>query len=175
MPDLPPHLVAIGLWPIHRACLDGDLEQVKELCEGEGEGLPNLDIPVVPRIQQPLDEAAAWPNGETPLMLAALMGHLETFEYLVQKGADYKARDGDGLHTRFYCEGGDFAADKRAFWLAHGAGKEHPKACYTRAAIVDLLSHPTRLYMLTPNIADAGYPDIYLGKEGTKSTYTRPS
>lgn len=162
--DMPADLTALGLLPIHRAVLDGDLQQVQELLKTS----INVDAPVIPLAQQPKDELA-WPNGETPLMLAALMGHLDIFKHLVQNGADYRAEDGDGLSVRFYCTAREFSADKKAFWLKKGVGKEHTKAYYTRKAIADLLDNPESLNILKSYVPEAGYPGIYLGKEGTKS------
>ena len=162
--NVPTHLVDLGLLPIHRASLDGNLEHIQELCETS-----NVDAPVIPRIQQPPNELL-WPNGETPLMLAALMGHMDIFEYLIQKGADCEAEDGDGFPIRFYCTAQKFITDKKAFWARKGVGKEHTKARYTRPAIVDLLGNPARLSILRSNTG-AEYPGVYLGKEGTKSTF----
>ncbi len=162
--ELSSNLASLGLLPLHRASLEGDLDRVVELASDS----EKIDVPVLPRAQQPADEPA-WPSGETALMLAALMGHLKIFEHLVRKGADYTARDYDDFPLLFYCSDQTFATDKRALYLKHGIGREHSRGRHARDAIIDLLDHPSRLHMMISSVSDSGYPEIFLAKEGPRS------
>ncbi|RYP93429.1 hypothetical protein DL770_000472 [Monosporascus sp. CRB-9-2] len=103
-----------------------------------------MDLPLSSPIHPPGGEPT-WPSGETPLMLAALMGHLKIFEYLVRKGAGYGKGDEDGFHAQSYCSEKAFAVEKRTLFLKNGIGKEHPKALHARQAIADILDSPARL------------------------------
>lgn len=167
-----PRLAAVfGLRPLHHACLEGNLERVAELTSPHHHHREDLDAPVLSVLDQSLDEEA-WPSGETPIMLAALMGHLKVFEYLVRQGANYTLQDCDGFTIQFYCSELKFAVAKRAFYLNQGFGREPVRAASAaRLAIVDLLDHPSRLHMMVAAVGDSGYPNLFLGKEGPKGKF----
>ncbi|RYO96587.1 hypothetical protein DL764_007448 [Monosporascus ibericus] len=157
------HIYTLGVQPIHRACLEGNLEEVIRLVDTH----QNIDLPLRPPIQQPGDEPT-WPSGETPLMLAALMGHIKIFESLVRSGAAYDKGDDEGFHVQSYSSEKAFAMEKRTLFLKNGIGREHAKGPHAREAITDLLDHPARLQVLISGIGDSGYPNVLLGKEGKK-------
>lgn len=133
----------------------------------------NIDVPALPKINQPVNELA-WPSGETPLMLAALMGDLKIFEWLIRHGANYSAKDADDFPVFLYCSDSPFAQDKRALYFKYAVGLEHPKSHYAREVMVDLLDHPVRMQMMVSTVSDSGCPGIFLGKEGPKSKNNLP-
>ncbi|RYP18355.1 hypothetical protein DL765_003967 [Monosporascus sp. GIB2] len=155
------HLSTLGVRPIHLACLEGNFEEVMKLAEVHD----NVDLPLRPTSHQPAREPT-WPSGETPLMLAALMGQMKIFEYLVRKGANYDKRDEDGFPPQSYSSEKPFAVEKRTLFLKNGIGKEHAKASHAREVITDLLDNPARLQVLVSSIRDSGVPNISLGKQG---------
>ncbi|RYP49359.1 hypothetical protein DL768_004919 [Monosporascus sp. mg162] len=101
-------------------------------------------------------------------MLAALMGHIKIFEYLLRKGAGYDKGDEDGFHPQSYSSEKAFAVEKRALFLKNDIGEEHPKGPHAREAIRDLLDNPARLQVMISGIRDSGYPNVLLGKEGQR-------
>ncbi|RYP39847.1 hypothetical protein DL767_001966 [Monosporascus sp. MG133] len=101
-------------------------------------------------------------------MLAALMGHMKIFEYLLRKGASHDKRDDDGFHAQSYCSGTAFAVEKRTLFLKNGIGEEHPKGPHAREAITDILNNPARLLVMLSGARDSGYPNVFLGKQGRK-------
>ncbi|RYO76365.1 hypothetical protein DL766_006672 [Monosporascus sp. MC13-8B] len=157
------HLSTLGVRPIHLACLEGNFEEVMKLAKVHS----YVDLPLRPTIHQPAHEPT-WPSGETPLMLAALMGQIKIFEYLVRRGARYDKRDEDGFPPQSYSSEKPFAVEKRTLFLKKGIGKEHPKASHAREVITDLLDNPARLQVLVSCVRDSGYPNISLGKHGKK-------
>ncbi|XP_067670081.1 ankyrin repeat domain-containing protein 50-like [Haliotis asinina] len=76
--------------PLHKASSDGDLDTVKQLIDDD-----KIDV-----------NTRGW-YGLTPLMLAALRGHKDVFEYLHKQGADMTQTDRDGDHIlSMACIGG---------------------------------------------------------------------
>ena len=70
--------------PLHQACMDGNVAEVRRLVEEEG-----------------ADVDKATTNGPTPLCTAAVHGHMSVVRYLVEQGADVdKARATS--HTPLY-------------------------------------------------------------------------
>jgi hypothetical protein len=75
---------------LHTAAGDGDLQEVKRLL-GTGEPV-NLQI------------TGRWETyeGQTPLMWAALHGHVEVVRFLLDNGADPSIRDANGQNAEYY-------------------------------------------------------------------------
>jgi ankyrin repeat protein len=86
----------------------------------------------------------------TPLMLAALEGHMEVVTFLVEEGADVNARDADG-ETPLYMAAGWGHEEVVAFLLSrgadartsnrHGSTPLHEASCEGHLRIVRLLLH----------------------------------
>ncbi|XP_048247161.1 uncharacterized protein LOC125377522 isoform X3 [Haliotis rufescens] len=77
--------------PLHKASAEGDLDRVKRIMNG---GLFNVKTRGL--------------YGLTPLMLAAMNGHYNVFEYLHREGADMTLRGRDGDHIlSMACVGGN--------------------------------------------------------------------
>ncbi|KAI1393382.1 uncharacterized protein F4822DRAFT_384471 [Hypoxylon trugodes] len=147
----------LGLKPIHLACLLGDYEQVlRESCIQIA-----IDMPTEP--QMGLESRSK----ETPIKLAALMGHLNIVEFFMQRGASLAH---DGLHASVYAKEDGLAKRRRVFFLEGvKIGREHPDAVNTRKTIYDILSSPGRrsvLNAMRSTRADLGYPDYKLAKQG---------
>ena len=66
---------------IFKACQDGDLDIVRNMVERT----PQVDL-------EERDK-----NGMTPLLWAALSGHLPVVQYLYEQGADKEARNNNGM------------------------------------------------------------------------------
>ncbi|KAI0145745.1 hypothetical protein F4776DRAFT_373373 [Hypoxylon sp. NC0597] len=99
--------------------------------------------------------------------LAALMGHLDIVEFLIERGA---ALTHDGFHASSYVGDEGLAARRRDFYLRTvKIGREHPDASNTRKTIHDILSCPGRRSVFSamkgPR-ADIGFPDYRLAKQG---------
>ncbi|KAI1450653.1 hypothetical protein F5Y02DRAFT_412301 [Annulohypoxylon stygium] len=129
----------LGLRQIHQACLRGDFEAVVKLACQPG----IIDVPTEP--QDGVERGLR----ETPIKLAALMGHVDIVWFLVEQG---------------------LAARRRDFFLnTVGIGREHPDAASTRKIIFDILSSPGRRSVVRAvrgSRADLGYPDYKLAKQG---------
>lgn len=69
-------------------------------------------------------------NGKTPLMCAVDMGHLEMYQYLMQKGADAHMRDQAGNSVLFYACSKTRSADMEI---------DHTKLCAHQEIILNLL------------------------------------
>ncbi|KAI0377074.1 hypothetical protein F5Y04DRAFT_190922 [Hypomontagnella monticulosa] len=147
----------LGLKPIHIACLEGDLEAVIKLaCEPS-----NIDVCTEPTGNN------VGHYYETPIELAALMGHLEVVEFLVQQGASLAH---DGYHASSYAGGGGLAGRRRGYFLGTvKLGRQPRDAVNARKAVYDLLTSPGRrsvLKAMTGPRADLGFPDYKLAKQG---------
>ena len=66
---------------MHRAAINGTLDEVKYLVEEKGADVKAVNL-----------------DGSTPLHRASQNGHLDVVKYLVEKGADVKAAD-NGSYT----------------------------------------------------------------------------
>ncbi|KAI1102576.1 hypothetical protein F4804DRAFT_353637 [Jackrogersella minutella] len=147
----------LGLKDIHLACLEGNLEMVVKLASQPGT----------------INELTEPPNGtdqrlrETPINLAALMGHLDIVEFLIEQGAHLA---NDGFHASSYAGEKGRAARRRDFFLKTvGIGREHPDAVDTRKVIYNILVSPGRRSVISamrgPR-AGIGFPDYKLAKQG---------
>ncbi|KAI1460569.1 hypothetical protein F4805DRAFT_478433 [Annulohypoxylon moriforme] len=147
----------LGLRHIHQACLVGDFEVVVNLACEPGA----IDLPTEPRngVERGLRE--------TPIKLAALMGHIDIVWFLVEQGA---ALTHDRVLASSYTGDEGLAARRRDFFLnTAGIGREHPDATITRKAIFDILSSPGRRSVVRAtrgSRSDLGFPDYKLAKQG---------
>ncbi|KAI1378175.1 hypothetical protein F4677DRAFT_412380 [Hypoxylon crocopeplum] len=149
----------LGLQMIHLLCLSGDFEDVVNLSRFAEINIDTLTEP---------QRSAEWRLRETPIKLAALMGHLDIVEFLLQRGAAL-AQD-DGLHASTYADDKGLAVRRREFFLKTvQVCREHPDAVNTRKAIYSLLVSPGRRSVFSamrgPR-ADLGFPDYKLAKQG---------
>ncbi|KAI1143625.1 hypothetical protein F5Y05DRAFT_361984 [Hypoxylon sp. FL0543] len=149
--------VELGLEPIHLASLEGDFEAVvRSACEPG-----SIDALTEPQT------GAEWRLRETPIKLAALMGHLDIVEFLIERGATLAE---GRLHASSYVGDEGLAARRREFFLRTvKIGREHPDAVNTRKVIYDLLSSPARRSVASAmrgTRADLGFPDYKLAKQG---------
>ncbi|KAH9898983.1 hypothetical protein F4778DRAFT_180970 [Xylariomycetidae sp. FL2044] len=165
----------LGLQEIHVACLEGNYEQVIRLtCTSR---LPETSEHLNTPLCSPSPRPAGVPHwhGETPLMLAALMGHLHVVELLLQLGADPETKDKNGYKAKdLYPSESAFAANERAVFLSHGIGREAPIAESARGRVFELLSTP-RLQKILQRTGDGDPPPLYLMKQGKHVIITGPS
>ncbi|KAI0004758.1 hypothetical protein F4779DRAFT_621284 [Xylariaceae sp. FL0662B] len=159
----------LGLRPIHLACLEGRYEDVLELADEDINARSQPDSNI---IQEKGDE---WRWRETPIMLAALMGHLDIVQFLVERGVELGTRHNQTRHNQdhayIYAQEDGFAATRRDFFRKINVGREHYDALNTRKAIYHLLLSPARrrgLQALRGPRADLGYLDYKLAKKGKK-------
>ncbi|KAI0887554.1 uncharacterized protein GGS22DRAFT_111215 [Annulohypoxylon maeteangense] len=147
----------LGLRHIHQACLRGDFEAVVKLSCQPG----IIDVPTEPRngVERGLRE--------TPIKLAALMGHVDIVWFLVEQGA---ALTHDRVLASSYTADEGLATRRRDFFLnTVGIGREHPDSTNTRKTIFDILSSPGRRSVVRATRgarSDLGFPDYKLAKQG---------
>ncbi|KAI2623892.1 hypothetical protein GGS26DRAFT_593415 [Hypomontagnella submonticulosa] len=150
-------VLELGLKPIHLACLEGNLETVIKLASEPS----NIDAYTEPEAN------AEWRVRETPIELAALMGHIDIVEFLVQQGATLAH---DGVHASSSAGNGRLTLRRKDYLLKTvKIGQEPSDALNTRKAVHDLLSSPGRrsvLKAMTGPRADLGFPDYKLAKQG---------
>ncbi|XXH04610.1 low-affinity Zn(2+) transporter zrt2 [Hypoxylon texense] len=161
--DLGNHIAAeeLGLKPIHLACLEGDFEAVVALAAEDG---------VMDALTEP-QTGADWRLRETPIKLAALMGHRSIVEFFIERGAllvhDSVRND---THASLYAREDGLAEQRRDFYLRTiQTGREDLDAVNARKTIYELLSSPGRrgvLKAVRGPRADLGYADYKLGKQG---------
>ncbi|KAI1777960.1 hypothetical protein F4818DRAFT_330868 [Hypoxylon cercidicola] len=157
------HIAAaeLGLRPIHLASLDGDLETVVVLASEDNV----IDVLTEPQT------GADWRLRETPIKLAALMGHLSLVEFFIDRRASL-VHDNvrNDTHASSYAREDGLAEQRRDFYLRTiQIGRENLDAVNARKTIYQLLSSPGRRSVLNamrgPR-ADLGYADYRLGKQG---------
>ncbi|KAI8966718.1 hypothetical protein F5Y11DRAFT_354092 [Daldinia sp. FL1419] len=156
----------LGLKPIHIACLNGNFEAVLKLLSQSELVLETTTEP---------DIGTEWGLRETPIKLAALMGHLDIVEFFIQKGVSLVS---DGLYASSYAKDEGFAMRRREFFLKTAkVGREHPDAHNTRKAVYDILTSQGRRSVLDamrgPR-ADLGYADYKLAKQGNQIVVYAP-
>ncbi|KAK7991008.1 hypothetical protein PG990_015288 [Apiospora arundinis] len=145
----------LGLSPVHLRCLDGNLHQVITHVEGDPDSLE-----------------LATSNGETPLMLASLMGHYEIVQFLViNKSVDISRLDRNKLAASNYAGDSEFARQARIEYVGTGIGREHPLAEQKRREILGLLLNPTRRAITKTRHrqgGDAGFHEFRMAPMGSK-------
>ncbi|OTB20699.1 hypothetical protein K445DRAFT_91423 [Daldinia sp. EC12] len=156
----------LGLKPIHLACLEGDFEAVLKLVSQSEDVLETLTEPEI---------GTEWGLRETPIKLAALMGHLDIVEFFIEKRVNLVS---DGLYASAYTKEEGFAMRRREFFLNTAKiGREHLDAYNTRKTICDLLtSHGRRsvLHSMKGPRADLGFPDYKVAKQGNQIVVYAP-
>ncbi|KAI1658251.1 hypothetical protein F4813DRAFT_59569 [Daldinia decipiens] len=156
----------LGLKPIHLACLQGDFEGVIKLVSQSEDVLETITEPKI---------GTEWGLRETPIKLAALMGHLDIVEFFIQKGVNLVS---DGLYASSYTRDEGFATRRREFFLNTAkVGREHLDAHNTRKTIYDLLTSQGRrsvLKSMRGPRADIGFPDYRLAKQGSQIVVYAP-
>ncbi|KAF3064488.1 hypothetical protein GL218_01723 [Daldinia childiae] len=156
----------LGLKPIHLACLQGDFEGVIKLVSQSEDVLETITEPKI---------GTEWGLRETPIKLAALMGHLDIVEFFIQKGVNLVS---DGLYASSYTKDEGFAMRRREFFLKTAkVGREHLDAHNARKAIYDLLTSQGRrsvLKSMRGPRADIGFPDYRLAKQGSQIVVYAP-
>ncbi|KAI1465260.1 uncharacterized protein F4812DRAFT_440257 [Daldinia caldariorum] len=156
----------LGLKPIHLACLEGDFEVVLKLVSHSEDVLETLTEPEI---------GTEWGLRETPIKLAALMGHLDIVEFLIEKRVNLVS---DGLYASSYTKEEGFAMRRREFFLKTAKiGREHLDAQNTRKTICELLSSHGRRSVLSamkgPR-ADLGFPEYRVAKQGNQIVVYAP-
>ncbi|KAK8057787.1 hypothetical protein PG996_011724 [Apiospora saccharicola] len=153
MPTPPEQL---GLSKIHIACLNGDSRKVDEILQTHPESI----------------EQTA-PDGTTPLMLAALMGHLEVFRFLVwDRSADIHKETIKGMEAADHARESDFAKLARAEYIEAGLAEENPLATSNRKGILSLLLNPSRRIIakrLHRQGGDSAPAEMRLAPNGSKT------
>ncbi|KAI2785475.1 hypothetical protein F4815DRAFT_23602 [Daldinia loculata] len=156
----------LGLKPIHLACLQGDFEGVIKLVSQSEDTIETITEPKI---------GTEWGLRETPIKLAALMGHLDIVEFFIQKGVNLVS---DGLYASSYTKDEGFAVRRRKFFLETARiGREHLDAHNTRKVIYDLLTSQGRrsvLKSMRGPRADIGFPDYKLAKQGSQIVVYAP-
>ncbi|KAI1798500.1 hypothetical protein F4811DRAFT_558804 [Daldinia bambusicola] len=156
----------LGLKPIHLACLEGDFEAVLKLASCPEDVLETLTEPEI---------GTEWGLRETPIKLAALMGHLDIVEFLIERRVNLVS---DGLYVSSYTKEEGFAMRRREFFLKTAKiGREHLDAQNTRKTICELVSSHGRRSVLNamkgPR-ADLGFPEYKVAKQGNQIVVYAP-
>ncbi|KAK7961085.1 ankyrin repeat protein [Apiospora saccharicola] len=145
----------LGLSKIHIACLNGDSRKVDEIVQAHPESI----------------EQTA-PDGTTPLMLAALMGHLEIFRFLLwDRSADIHKETTKGMKAADHARETDFAKLARTEYIEAGLAEENPLAASNRKGILSLLFNPSRRIIakrLHRQGGDAAPAEMRLAPNGSK-------
>ncbi|KXJ88920.1 hypothetical protein Micbo1qcDRAFT_214127 [Microdochium bolleyi] len=154
----------LGLERIHIACLFGDGEEIYRLMAAKPTGF-DVNKPVQLQSPRKPQNETSWPRGETPLMLAALMGHLDVAQYLVARGARVDQKDNMRYTAAdFYCIT-EASQEHRCFYLEKKLGSEHPDSKNSRLAIKALLACPVR-QRFAQEPGDSGSADLIIAKQG---------
>ncbi|KAK8108531.1 hypothetical protein PG984_014332 [Apiospora sp. TS-2023a] len=106
--SIPPE--ELGLSQLHLACLNGDSRKVNATLQTHPESIEQTT-----------------PDGTTPLMLAALMGHLEVFRFLLwDRSADIHKETIKGMKAADHARETEFAKLARAEYIEAGLAEENP-------------------------------------------------